>query len=169
MTGTSDKEVEEYLDLGILKWLSEDGRRPMSFLAGELTKSPNTIKAHIKTLEEEKIIKGYGAQIDYEKIGYEIMAVIELTISKGKMIEVEEEISSLPQIFAVYDITGTYDALLLARFKKRSELSELIKNINSNEFVIRTNTHLILNVIKEDSNLKEMLEYEKEKQEKTID
>lgn len=157
-----DIEEEKDLDIGILKWLSGDGRRTKSFLAEQLKKSPNTIKAHIETLEKENIIKNYGVQIDYEKLGYDIMAVIELTISKGKMIEVEKEISHLPNIFAVYDITGTYDALLIARFKTRSELSDLVKEINSNEFVIRTNTHLILNVIKEESNLKKVLDYEKE-------
>ena len=154
-----EKDEKKDLDLRILKWLSGDGRLTKSFLADELKRSPNTIKAHIEALEKEKIIKGYGVHIDYEKLGYEIMAVIELTISKGKMIEVEKELSLLPHIFAVYDITGTYDALLLARFKKRSELSDLIKKINSNEYVIRTNTHLILNVIKEEDNINELLDY----------
>ena len=153
-----EKEDKEDLDLEILKCLSEDGRLTKSFLADELKRSPNTIKAHIEALEKEKIIKSYGVQIDYEKLGYEIMAVIELTISKGKMIEVEKELSKFPHIFAVYDITGTYDALLLARFKKRSELSDLVKKINSNEFVIRTNTHLILNVIKEENNFEALMD-----------
>ena len=156
-----EKDEKVDLDIRILKWLSGDGRRTKSFLAEELKRSPNTIKAHVEALEEEKIIKSYGVQIDYEKLGYDIMAVIELTISKGKMIDVETELSHFPNIFAVYDITGTYDALLLARFKTRSELSALVKRINSNEFVIRTNTHLILNVIKEESNLNELLDYEK--------
>ena len=85
------------------------------------------------------------------------------------MIEVEEEISVLPNIFAVYDITGTYDALLLARFKTRGELNDLVKKINLNEFVIRTNTHLILNVKKEESNLNKLLDYEKKNKEKNKD
>jgi len=156
-----EKDEKEDLDIRILKWLSGDGRRTKSFLADELKRSPNTIKAHIENLESENIIKNYGVQIDYKKLGYEIMAVIELTISKGKMIDVETQIARNPNIFAVYDITGTYDALLLARFKNPSELSDLVKKINSNEFVIRTNTHLILNVIKEESNLKELLDNEK--------
>lgn len=163
------EEEEEDLDIRILRYLSEDGRRTKSFLAEKLNKSPNTIKAHVETLETEKTIKGYGVQIDYEKLGYDIMAAIELTISKGKMIEVEEEISVLPNIFAVYDITGTYDALLLARFKTRGELNDLVKKINLNEFVIRTNTHLILNVKKEESNLNKLLDYEKKNKEKNKD
>ena len=144
-----DKELEE-LDLEILKILSEDGRRPHISIAKELGKSHLTVKKHIDELEEKGIIKGYSMNIDFEKMGYDIIALIEITISKGKMLEVEQGIAKEPNIFAVYDLTGEYDAIVLARFKNRSELSQMVKKINSYEHVIRTNTHLILNVIKED-------------------
>ncbi len=160
MNLSEKKEVDE-LDLRILQILSEDGRINKSSIAEKLRKSPNTIKKRIEDMETKKIIKTFGVQIDYEKIGYDIMALIELTISKGKMLEVEKEISNLPNIFGVYDITGTYDAVVLARFKTRSELSELVKQINSSEFVVRTNTHLILNVIKDGTSFKDLIESEK--------
>ena len=166
MTGTEkskeikEKEIDE-LDLNILRILGADGREKISNIAETLHRSPNTIKSHVEKMENDEIIKNYGISIDYEKLGYDIMAVIEITIAKGKMIEVEKKIAHLPNIFAVYDITGTYDALILAKFKKRSELSEMVKEINSIEEVIRSNTHLILNVIKEGSDFGELLNYEK--------
>ena len=150
-----DNEIE-VLDLEILKILSVDGRSSHRSIAKELNKSHLTIKKHIEDLEQD-IIKGYGVQIDYEKLGYDIIALIEVTISKGKMLEVERGIAQNPHIFAVYDLTGEYDAIILARFKTRNELSELVKEINSYENVIRTNTHLILNVIKEGTNLAELM------------
>jgi DNA-binding Lrp family transcriptional regulator len=139
------------LDLSILEILSKDGRETKSSISDILGRSPNTIKKHIEDLEEDKVIKNYGIQIDFEKLGYDIIAVIEMTIDKGKMIEVEENIAKDPQIFAMYDITGEYDALLLARFKNRSELNILIKKIHTFEYVQRTNTHLVLNIIKDSS------------------
>jgi len=111
-------------------------------------------------LEEESVIKSYGIQIDYEKIGYNIIAIIELTISKGKMLEVEKKIAQIPNIYGVYDITGTYDALILARFKTRDGLSRMIKDIHTSPNVERTNTHIVLNVIKEKSSLAELIEEE---------
>ena len=139
------------LDVKILKILSKDDRLSLRKIAKDLNKSPVTIKKHVVELEERGIIKDYGVTINYERLGFDIIAVIELTIDKGKMLEVERDISNHPNIFAVYDITGEYDAMLLARFKERSELSEMLKEINKYEYVIRTNTHLILNVIKEGS------------------
>lgn len=145
------------LDVKILKILSKDDRLSLRKIAKDLNKSPVTIKKHVVELEERGIIKDYGVTINYERLGFDIIAVIELTIDKGKMLEVERDISNHPNIFAVYDITGAYDAMLLARFKERSELSEMLKEINKYEYVIRTNTHLILNVIKEGSEFMDLI------------
>jgi DNA-binding Lrp family transcriptional regulator len=149
-------EIDE-IDLEILKILSIDGRKNKNTIATKLKHSPNTIIKHISNMEENGVIKNYGVQIDYEKLGYNIIALIELTISKGKMLEVEQDIAKIPNVFAVYDITGEYDALILARFKNRGDLSKTIKKIHTSEFVERTNTHMVLNVIKENSSFIELL------------
>lgn len=148
----------EDLDLKILKKLSEDDRISLRQLGRDLgNKSSVTIKKHIDNLEEKGIIRNYSVSLDYEKLGYEIVAIIELTISKGKMLEVERDISHQPNIFGVYDITGTYDALIIAKFKTKEELSQLVKKINGYEYVVRTNTHLVLNIIKEDTSFKNLI------------
>ncbi|MFX1344839.1 MAG: Lrp/AsnC family transcriptional regulator [Promethearchaeota archaeon] len=153
------------LDIKILTKLDEDGRLSYRHLARDLeVGSPVTIKSHVETLEEKGVIKNYGVQIDYEKLGYDIIALIELTVSKGKMLEVEKKLAKIPNVFALYDITGTYDALILARFKTRAELSEMIKEeIHSSPYVERTNTHIVLNIIKEQTSFNKLMEIEREK------
>jgi len=146
------------LNLQILRILSEDGRKSYRSISEQLKKSPITIKNHIEEMEEAGIIKNYGVQIDYEEIGYNIIALIELTISKGKMLEIEQDLAKNPNVFAVYDITGEFDALILARFRNKGELSKMIKEIHTSPYVERTNTHFVLNVIKEHSSLSELLE-----------
>ena len=153
----------EDIDLNILGILSENSRENYNQIAIKLGNSPVTIKKHVEELEQKGIIKGYGVQIDFEKLGYDIIATIEVTVSKGKMIEVENEIAENPNVFGVYDITGDYDALIFARFKTRTELSAMIKKLHSSPYVERTNTHLILNVIKEGSSFVDLLEKEKSK------
>jgi DNA-binding Lrp family transcriptional regulator len=155
----TEPEINE-LDLQILSILSVDGRKPKNTLATDLNRSPNTIIKHITALEENGVIKNYGVQIDYEKLGYDIIALIELTISKGKLLEVQQNLAKNPNIFAVYDITGEYDSLILARFKSRGDLSKMIKEIHKSPNVERTNTHLVLNVIKEHSSLNELIDKE---------
>jgi len=74
--------------------------------------------------------------------------------------DTEKKIAQIPNVFGVYDITGTYDALILARFKTRDGLSRMIKKIHTSPYVERTNTHIVLNVIKEKSSLAELIEEE---------
>lgn len=155
-----DQSSIEKLDLDILKILSEDGTENYHKIAGDLKKSPVTIKKHITDLIDKGIIKGYGVSIDYEKLGYNIIAVIEVTISKGKMLEIEDKIAEIPNVFGVYDITGDYDALILARFKDRTELSAMVKELHSYGNVERTNTHIILNVIKEGTSFSHLMHKE---------
>jgi DNA-binding Lrp family transcriptional regulator len=159
MEDTNLSDIDS-VDLEILKILSEDGRTVFNKIADELNKSPVTIKKHVLDLEEKGLIEGYGAKVSFDKLGYNLIACIEITISKGKMFEVEEKIARNPNVFGVYDITGTYDALIMARFKSRMQLSNMIKDIHKSPNVERTNTHIILNVIKEGTSLKEILENE---------
>ena len=153
----------EDIDLDILGILSGNSRVNFNQIAKTLKKSPVTIKKHIEELEQQGIIKGYGIDIDFEKLGYDIIATIEITVSKGKMIEVETDIAENPNVFGVYDITGDYDALVFVRFKTRTELSAMIKKLHSSPYVERTNTHIILNVIKEGSSFVKLLDKENKK------
>ena len=150
------KEVDD-LDKEILSMLNQDSTKKLRPIADNLKRSPTTINKHKEELEKSGIIKGYTINIDYEKLGYDIIALIELTIAKGKMIEVEHEIAKNPHIFGVYDITGEYDAVILARFKTRKALNVFVKHLNSYEFVVRTNTHLVLNIIKEKTDFKDLM------------
>jgi len=159
MTERSSLKDISQIDIEILKKLSTDGRISLRQLAKDLgNKSPVTVKNHIEILEDDGIIIDYGVKIDYEKLGFDIIALIELTISKGKMLEVERNIAKNPNIFAVYDITGEYDALILARFQSRGDLSKMIKEIHTSPYVERTNTHIVLNVIKENCSFEELIE-----------
>ncbi|MHA1931023.1 MAG: Lrp/AsnC family transcriptional regulator [Promethearchaeota archaeon] len=158
------RETSKKVDDEILRLLSEDNRLSHRELGRKLNRSPLTIKNHVERLEKKGVIKSHGVQLDFEKLGYEIIAIIEITIDKGEMIEVERNIAQDPHIFAVYDITGEYDALFIARFKNRSELNALIKKIHTFQYVQRTNTHLVLNVIKENDSFKKLIELDKQKE-----
>jgi DNA-binding Lrp family transcriptional regulator len=160
MNESNQPQIEE-VDLEILRILSQDGRETYHRIAKVLEKSPVTIKKHIEELVKKGIIKNYGIQLDFEKLGYNIIAIIEVTISKGKMFEIEGKIAENPNVFAVYDITGTYDALVFARFKSRDDLSAMIKKIHASPHVERTNTHIVLNVIKEETSFTKLLDKDK--------
>lgn len=138
------------LDQKILNTLLENSRLSYRQIAKKLKTSVATIINHMKLLEVKKIIRRYSTDIDYYQIGYDIKVIIELRISKGMLFEVEKKIGRHPAVFAVYDVTGDYDAVLIARFKTRSQLDKFLKEIQTYDFVERTHTSFILNTMKEE-------------------
>ncbi len=76
---------------------------------------------------------------------------------------IAKKIAQIPNVFGVYDITGTFDALVLARFKTRDDLGRMIKEIHISPYVERTNTHIVLNVLKEGSSFTGLIEKEIQK------
>jgi DNA-binding Lrp family transcriptional regulator len=142
-------ELDE-TDVKILKALIWNARLSSRQIAQKLGISTGTVLARIKNLEKTGIIKGYSAIIDHEKLGYELTVITEITVSKGKLIELEEEIAKFPNVCCVYDITGLTDAMIIAKFKTRKELSDFTKTLLKMPFVERTNTHLVLTTVKED-------------------
>jgi len=104
-------------------------------------------------LEKAGVIRGYSAIVDHEKIGYELTGIAEITVSKGRLLEIEKAVSKLPNACAVYDVTGLTDAIVIAKFHNRQELSKFTKNLLALSFVNRTNTRVVLQTIKEDFRL----------------
>jgi DNA-binding Lrp family transcriptional regulator len=137
----------------ILEQLLKNSRLSYREIARNLKLSPTSVLLRIKDMERKGIIKGYTTILDHEILGYELTAIIEITVSKGKLLQVEKQIAQIPNVLAVYDITGLTDAMVIAKFKSRKELSKFIKELLALPFVERTNTHLVLTTVKEDFRL----------------
>ena len=138
------------LDTKILQQLTRNARQSYRQIARKLRVSTGTVLTRIRRLEEMGIIKGYTIMLDTEKLGYQLTALSELVVSKGKLLEMEREIARLSSVCAVYDITGTTDAIVIAKFRNREELGNFTKSLLAMPFVERTNTHLVLTTVKED-------------------
>ena len=87
-----------------------------------------TTISRMKKLHAEKIIQGYSVLLDHELLGYDLTAIVEISTTQGKMLEIENEISKHKNVIAVYDITGETDILLIAKFKERKLLSDFIES-----------------------------------------
>ncbi len=137
------------LDKNILSVLLEDSRYSFRQIAERVKVSPATVLNRIKELEKSGIIKQYSALLDYEKLGFDVEVIIEVRIAKGKLFEVEKQIAHHPNVFAVYDVTGDFDAMILAKFPSRQRMDSFLKQLQTFDFVERTHTRMILHTIKE--------------------
>ncbi len=137
-------------DVKILRILLSDARFSSRQIAKKTGVSVGTVLSRMKKMEQTGIIKEYSAIVDHEKLGYELTVIIEMTISKGRLSEIAKDIAKVPNVCCVYNVTGLTDAMVIAKFKKREELSGFTKYLLSLPYVERTNTHVVLTSIKED-------------------
>ena len=137
-------------DVKILRILLSDARFSSRQIAKKTGVSVGTVLSRMKKMEQTGIIKEYSAVVDHEKLGYELTVIIEMTISKGRLSEIAKEIAKVPNVCCVYNVTGLTDAMVIAKFKKREELSGFTKYLLSLPHVERTNTHVVLTSMKED-------------------
>jgi DNA-binding Lrp family transcriptional regulator len=140
-------------DKKILKNLLEDARFSSRQIAKNVGVSVGTVLSRIKKMEDIGIIKGYSAILDHEKLGYELTVVTEITVSKGRLVEMENEIAKNPNVCGVYDVTGLTDAVIIAKFKSREDLGKFTKNLLALPYIERTNTHVVLTTVKENFRL----------------
>jgi len=141
------------LETKVIRALNQNSRKSFREIAKEIGTSAPVVINKIKKLEEAGAIKGYIPILDPEYFGYTLMAVVALRISHGKLIEAQERIAEDPHVIAIYDVTGDWDAIVIAHFKSREDLNSFIKGILAQKYVDRTVTHIVLNVVKDERRL----------------
>jgi DNA-binding Lrp family transcriptional regulator len=140
-------------DKKILKNLLDDARFSSRQIAKNVGVSVGTVLSRIKKMEDDGLIKGYSVVLDHEKLGYELTVVTEITVSKGRLTEMENEIAKIPNVCGVYDVTGLTDAVIIAKFRNREDLGRFTKQLLSLPYIERTNTHVALTTVKENFRL----------------
>jgi DNA-binding Lrp family transcriptional regulator len=151
-SGNGRLNIDE-LDRRILRRLLLDGRLSFRQLAEELAVSTTTVASRVQKLQAEGVVTGQTAMVDFRRLGYELTVITEISVSKGKLLEMEKEIASLPNVCAVYDVTGEIDGIVIAKVRDREELSRFTKGLLGMHFVERTNSHVVLTTVKEDFRL----------------
>ncbi len=137
------------IDKKIISEYVKDARQSYHKVAKKVGVAVSTVQERTRKLEEAGVIKGYTALLDYEKLGLSVTAITEVTTTGGKLAEVEEKLATMPQASAVYDVAGPTDAIVLGKFRSTGELSKFAKAIQSIPNVNRTETHIVLAVVKE--------------------
>ena len=75
----SDEDLDD-LDRAIIHALQAEARHSSSStIAEEMDVSPSTVRNRIRRLEREGVIRGYHADVDYERAGYQLYTLIVCT------------------------------------------------------------------------------------------
>ncbi|MCD6157842.1 MAG: Lrp/AsnC family transcriptional regulator [Euryarchaeota archaeon] len=123
--------VLDRVDIEVLKNLVINSRMTISEIAKRISRvvAKTTVHYRIQKLEREGIIKRYTVELDYEKLGYTVLAYILATYDPDVKISQKDlikRISKIPGVEKVHIVTGDWDLIIEVRAKSVKELGDLI-------------------------------------------
>lgn len=143
-------------DYRIIELLLEDGRIPMKELSQKVALSAPAVAERVKRLEEEGIITGYKAVVDYEKLGKKINVLINVGMNVQRNEKFMEFIKNEDSIIECHHVTGPYCKILKARLENIASLEKLIGKIqmfgNTETFIILSSVEKE-HIISDDKNI----------------
>ena len=144
-----DRKDFDELDKRIIEMMCNSSQGSYRQLAKQMGVHPTTLIQRVKTLEAKGVIKGYRAKVDYVAMGYDYNGLVQ--VYTDNIESVEKELVNIPEVAAVYDVTGEADVVVYLCCLDRDEFSAAVKRINNLPGVVKTNTSVILNIVKPES------------------
>ena len=137
----------ENLDEKLVNALLEDGRASLRNLAEDLGVSVTTVSNHLNDLNEQGVINGYTPKINYDELGYDVTAVIQIKVEGTAITDVADALREAKQMISVYEVTGNHDVIAIAKFKDTDGMNDQIKELLNDVNINETNTSVVLNPV----------------------
>ena len=138
----------------LLRLLEEDCTHTPEQLASMADMTVEEVKAEIKRYEEEKIVLGYQAIVDWDRTEREsVTALIEVKVTPQRgagFDRVAERIYQYDEVESVYLMSGAFDLTVIISGRTLREVAEFVGQwLATIEDVTGTATHFILKKYKE--------------------
>ncbi|MDD5939152.1 MAG: Lrp/AsnC family transcriptional regulator [Lachnospiraceae bacterium] len=117
------------IDQKIIRILAKDARTSAKEIAAQVFLSSPAVANRIRRLEEEGIITGYHAQVNYVQLGYNIKAFINLEVEPKDKKDFYPYIKKIPNVIECSCVTGDYSMLIEGVFRYTEELDHLINEL----------------------------------------
>lgn len=124
MQGKLDKK-----DIQILTHLQDHGRDKISEISSRLEIPRATVFERMERLRKEGYIQKYTVDLDYEKLGFSIMAYILIEYDFKSVISQRElcrNLSKMDNVISASVVAGNFDLILLAVTRNMKELSDMV-------------------------------------------
>ncbi|PSP72490.1 AsnC family transcriptional regulator [Halobacteriales archaeon QH_9_66_26] len=139
----------ENLDTELVNALLGDGRASLRSLADDLDVSVTTVSNHLADLEDEGVIRGYSPTVDYNALGYDVTAVIQLKVDGSALPDITERLREHQQMISVYEVTGDHDVVAVGKFRDTDDMNDAIKTLLADADIRESNTNVVLNAVSE--------------------
>lgn len=134
------------IDRGILNQLMQNAKTPYTEIAKKLIVSAGTIHVRMKKMEDAGIVKKSRPDINYELLGYDMMAFLGIFLEKGSNYkDVINKLDEIPEIVEAHYTTGNYSIFAKIICKNTKHIREVLnENIQIINGIHRTETIISL-------------------------
>ena len=137
-------------DRAIIMALQDNARLTNVELADRVGLSPSACHRRVTMLEKAGLISGYHAQIDAGKVDYDVVVLVQITLtgqSAAVMKDFEDAVIKIPNLLACFLMAGAKDYILRIAARDVSDYGDIhashlsalphVQSMESN-FVLRT-------------------------------
>ena len=138
----------------LLELLEQDCTQPTAQLAAQAGMTEAEAKAAIQKYEDERIILGYQAIIDWDRVRQEtVTALIEVNVTPQSIDgfdRIAERIYQYEEVESMYLMSGSFDLTVIISGRTLREVAQFVgERLATIEGVTGTATHFILKKYKE--------------------
>jgi Lrp/AsnC family leucine-responsive transcriptional regulator len=140
----------EDVDRGIIRLLSEDGRKSFTDLSRETGLSVSAVHQRVRRLEQRGVIRGYRAIADPVELGLPVTAFVSIKpIDPSAPDDAPDRLAHLRAIEACHSVAGEESYILKVRVASPADLEQLLQEIRAAASV-STRTSVVLSTPYED-------------------
>jgi Lrp/AsnC family transcriptional regulator, leucine-responsive regulatory protein len=131
-------------DEAILAALQADGRATFAEVGKVVGLAPSSVHERVRKLEQSGAIRGYRADVDPERIGLFVTALVSVTpLDPRQPDDVPERVREFPEVEDCHSVAGDENYILKVRTRTTAELEDLLRRIREKASV-QTRTTIVL-------------------------
>jgi len=128
----------------LLALLKSDARQPTSLISRKLGISRSTVHSRMLRLEQRGIISGYTVRLSDEYARNQVKAHVQIMVAPKLTPRVSGELSKMPEVTALYSISGAFDMIAILAAETTARLDSVIDEIGNIAGIERTTTSIVL-------------------------
>jgi Lrp/AsnC family leucine-responsive transcriptional regulator len=117
------------VDVRLLETLQRDGRMGWAALGRTVGLSASATAERVRRLEESGVITGYTCEVDPEKLGLPITALVRLRYPNANYRPFHQLLGTTPEIVEAHHVTGEDCFVLTVRARSMRHLEEVTGRI----------------------------------------
>jgi len=131
-------------DRQLIALLGQNARTPTAELARRLGLSRTTVQSRIERLERRGVIQGYTVRLAAHDTPETVRAHVMITVQQKKAQRVEAQLRRIPEIAALYAISGEFDMIAIIATPTVADIDRIIDEIGHVDGIDRTMSSIIL-------------------------